>query len=164
MFLIKCNYFTWKCNYIYFRSTLLIENSYLLLFTLPSHFYCLRLRLQLAFFFIHFNIRYFVVLRKTGTIAHTIAIERGVSHKKEVCVAFGVISDTARREIGFNAFFFHIPARKKNRDLPTFEISTSRGFSRQLFPVPSKFYCIDHQRGYKISPRFHFFLFHLFLF
>jgi len=41
--------------------------------------------------------------------------------KKEVRVAFGVISDTARREIGFNVyFFFHDPAKKYTMSLPTF--------------------------------------------
>lgn len=54
-----------------------------------------------------------MVLRKTRTIARTIAIERGVSHKKEVRIAFGVISDTARREIGFNVYFFRVLVEKK---------------------------------------------------
>lgn len=116
------------------------------------------------FFFIHFNIRYFVVLRKTGTIARTIVIERGVSHKKEVCVAFGVISDTARREIGFNAFFFAFHSKKK-------KIGTSRHSRfrhREVF-LDS---CCPCHRNFTVSiisevttfPRGLIFLFHLFLF
>lgn len=70
------------------------------------------------FFFVRFNIRYFVVLRETGTIARTIAIGRGVSHKKEVRVALGAISDTARREIGFNVYFFSRSSAKKKLRWP----------------------------------------------
>lgn len=54
---------------------------------LPPAANCIQLRLLSPFcpaplFFARFNIRYFVVLRETGTIARTIAIGRGVSHKK----------------------------------------------------------------------------------
>lgn len=103
-----------------------------------------------------------MVLRKTNAIGRTIAIERGISHKKEVRVAFGVISDTARREIGFNVYFFSAIQQKNigcPSPRPTFERTTSnRYFSTAVFSIPSKFYCIDHWRGCKISPRSRFFL------
>ena len=58
--------------------------------------------------------------------------------KKEVRVAFGVISDTARREIGFNVYFFSAIQQKNIRcpspRSPTFERTTSnRYFSTAVF-------------------------------
>lgn len=122
------------------------------LFTLPSYFYSLWLRLRLTFFCtLIFDTSWFYVKR---TLSLSSA---GFLIKKEVRVAFGAISDTTWREIGFNVYFFSRFSKKKYRvSHPV--LRHSRGwrrtnFSPQLFSMPSKFYCIDHWRGCKISPR-----------